>query len=285
MTLPPFEVHRPATVSEAGALLLQYGDGASFYCGGTELLLLMKLGFAHYEHFIQVRHLPELHGIAVEDGMLRIGAATTHRQLERSPLIQDRLPALASMERAVANIRVRTAGSLGGNLCFADPHSDPATFLLATGAQLLCLKGDAHRTLPIDGFVLGPYQTLLEESEILAEIRIPIPDPNVKIVHKKLSFNERPAATVTTMVTVGDGRTTDVRVAVGSVGVVPVRVSPAENELRDMAASAPDLRRLEAAAEAASEVCGAVEDANGSEEYKRNLVRVLVKRGFMEALG
>src|SRR5438270_9836753 len=99
-------------------------------------MLLMKLGLAGYGHLIDVKGIAELHDLRAENGHLHIGAAVTHRQLERAPVVRDGWPALAAMERNIANIRVRTVGSLGGNLCFSDPHSDPATFLLAAGAEL-----------------------------------------------------------------------------------------------------------------------------------------------------
>jgi carbon-monoxide dehydrogenase medium subunit len=284
VTLPPFQIHRAESVEEASALLDQYGDEAALYCGGSELVLLMKLGFAEYRHLIDLKGIEELRGLREENGRLHIGAAVTHRQLERSPLVRERWPALAAMERNVANIRVRTVGSLGGNLCFSDPHSDPATFLLAAQAELVCRRGDKERTIPFANFVRGPYQTALEEGELLTAVRVPAVSTGVVMVHKKLAFRERPAATVTCMLRVEDGKVTEARVAVGSVGVLPVRASLAESELIGLSSQAPDRVALNSAGEAAAEAANAVADLNGSPEYKRNLVRVLVKRCIDEAL-
>jgi carbon-monoxide dehydrogenase medium subunit len=283
MTLPPFELHRPSSLEEATALIDKYGDDAGFYCGGTELVLLLKLGYAQYGHLVNIRAIPELNGLGAENGTLFIGAATTHRQIERSPLVHERWPALAAMESNVANVRVRSAGTLGGNLCFADPHSDPATFLLVTGADLVLRRGAERRVGPIAEFVQGPYQTVLEPGELLAEIRVPAVPEGATIVHRKLSFHERPAATVTCLARVEEGVVREARIAVGSVGVVAVRAYDAEGLLIGMAADMDD-KRLDAAGEAAVGVSAAVEDSNGSPEYKRNLVRVLVKRCFAEAL-
>lgn len=289
MTLPPFELHRPASCGEATEMMDRYGETAAFYCGGTELLLAMKLGLAQYDHLISIRHLPELRGLRVANGTLSIGATTTHRQLERSPVVREHLPALAEMARQVANIRVRSAGTLGGNLCFADPHSDPSTFLLATGADLICRRGGDTRVVPLDAFLLGPYQTVLAPGELLGEVRIPLPAKGAAVVHKKLSFHERPAATVTCLVHVEDGLISQARLAVGSVGVMSVRAREAEALLLGLQVDAPgrrvrDLARVEAAAEGASVAAQAVEDSNGSPDYKENLVRVLVKRCFAEAV-
>src|SRR5687767_7209927 len=113
MMLPSdFELHRPTTVEEAAGLRAELGDAAALYAGGTELLLAMKLGVLDYEHLIDVKRIDALRGIERRDGELRIGALVTHRELETLP----ELPALAELERNVANVRVRSAGTLAGNL-------------------------------------------------------------------------------------------------------------------------------------------------------------------------
>lgn len=285
MRLPRFELHAPETVEEATGLLERYGEDASLYCGGTELLLLLKLGFARYGHLVDVKGIEELRGLRADEGSISIGAATTHRELERSPLVLERWPALAELEQGVANLRVRNAGTIGGNLCFADPHSDPATFLLAADAFLVARRGGcAARRIPIGEFVRGPYQTALEPGELLVSVELPDPPAGAGVAHAKLSFHERPAATVTCLARVGGGRVAEARVAVGSVGVVPVRAPAAERLLQGLELAGPDPGALRRAGEAAAEVAGAVEDANGSVAYKENLVRVVVERTFKAAL-
>jgi aerobic carbon-monoxide dehydrogenase medium subunit len=282
LTLPPFDLHRARSVEEAGELLGRYGDDAVVYCGGTELLLLYKLGFAFYGHLVDVKPIEELAGIRRENGTVAIGATATHREIERSPVVLDAVPALAEMERRVANIRVRNVGTLGGNLCFSDPHSDPATFLLAAEAEVECRKaGGSARRLPIRDFVVGPHQTALEPGELLVSVRVPVPPPEARIVHRKLAFHERPAVTVCCLVRVEAGAVAEARVAVGSVGAVPVRAAEAERALTGKAAD--DDVALAEAAELAAEASRPVEDANGSIDYKANLVRVLVARTFREA--
>jgi carbon-monoxide dehydrogenase medium subunit len=278
VTLPPFELHRAASVDEARELLLRYGLDASVICGGTELLLLLKLGFAAFGHLVDVKAIAELGGIRADDGSLVIGATVTHRELERSELVRERLPALAAMERTVANIRVRSVGTLGGNLVFSDPHSDPATFLLALDAEV---EHGETRT-PLASFLVGPYETALAPGELLRAIRVPLPPPGTAVVHRKLAFHERPAATVTCAVRVAGGRVEEARIAVGSVGPRAVRATEAERALTG--ADAADPAPLAAAAALAAGAAGAVEDANGSVEYKEQLVRVLVERSCREAV-
>jgi carbon-monoxide dehydrogenase medium subunit len=277
MTLPPFDLHRARSVEEARGLLERYGEDAAVICGGTELLLLLKLGFAAYGHLVDVKGIEELGGVRAENGALVIGSTVTHREIERAPLVLERLPALAAMERGVANVRVRNVGTLGGNLCFSDPHSDPATFLLALDAEV---EYDGGRT-PLSEFLVGPYETALRHGQLLKAVRIPVPTRGLGVAHRKLSFHERPAATVACAVRVEDGTIAEARVAVGSVGVRAVRAASAEEAL--VGRSSGDAGVLAEAAALAAEDAKAVEDANGSTEYKQQLVRVLVERCFRDA--
>jgi carbon-monoxide dehydrogenase medium subunit len=275
VTLPPFDLHRAGSVEEARELLTRYGEDAAVICGGTELLLLLKLGFAAYGHLVDIKGIPELGGVRTHNGSLVIGATATHREIERSPDVLAKLPALAAMEQHVANLRVRNVGTLGGNLCFSDPHSDPATFLLAVGAEVE-VEGTRQ---PLAEFLVGPYETALAHGQLLHSVRIPVPPKGTRIAHKKLAFHERPAATVACAVRLDNEKFAEARIAVGSVGPRAVLVEDAL-----AGASVDDADALAAAAERAAEASGAVEDANGSVEYKQQLVRVLVERSVREAL-
>jgi carbon-monoxide dehydrogenase medium subunit len=278
MTLPPFDLHRAGSVEEARQLLVRYGEDAAVICGGTELLLLLKLGFAAYGHLVDIKPIGELGGIRAENGALVIGSTVTHREIERSQIVLERLPALAAMERRVANIRVRNVGTLGGNLCFSDPHSDPATFLLALDAEV---EYDSQRA-PLADFLVGPYETALAHGQLLASVRIPVPPAGTGVAHRKLAFHERPAATVACVVRLAEGRVAEAKVAVGSVGARPVRASAAEQAVAGI--DPGDAAAVAQAAELAAEASEPVEDANGSVDYKANLVRVLVERTFRDAV-
>jgi carbon-monoxide dehydrogenase medium subunit len=284
MRLTPFRLHRPRTVEEATDLLAELGPDAVPYCGGTELLLVAKLGLTDFTDLVDVKSIGELAGID-QDGELRIGAITTHRQIERSPVVRARWPSLAAMERGVGNLRVRNVGTIGGNLCFADPHSDPATYLIAAGGSVSMRRGGgAARRIAVEALARGPYQTALEDGELLLAVHLPAPAPGSAIVHRKLSFHERPAITVAANLTVRDGAVVDALVAVGSVGVTPMRAREAERVLAGLDALAPNPGQLEACVEAAAREAQPVTDANGSVDYKRQLVRVLTGRCVHDAL-
>ncbi|HEY4277347.1 MAG TPA: xanthine dehydrogenase family protein subunit M [Conexibacter sp.] len=283
-TLPPFTVHRAGTVEEATELLERFGDDAVVYCGGTELLLVYKLGFADYSDLVDVKGIEELHGIVAEADELRIGAAVTHREIERSSVVEEHVPAFALMERHVGNLRVRNQGTIGGNLCFADPHSDPATFLIAAGGAVTIRRGgEAPRRIPIEELVRGPFETALAPGELLVSVHVPRPAPGSALVHRKVSFHERPAITVAASLRVADGVVAEARLAVGSVGIVPVRVTAAESLLTGVSADAPSADRIAAAGEAAVAAARPVADANGSPEYKAQLVRVISGRCIRDA--
>lgn len=280
--LAPFEIHRAATVAEASTLIEELGDESVLYAGGTELLLLMKLGFAAYEHLVDIKSITELRELRAVDGALRIGGAVTHRELERSTLVRTGWPDFVEMEQRVANVRVRSTGSLGGNLAFADPHSDPATFLLAAGAEVELGAADERRTVALKDFILGPYETALLPGELLCAIRLPAMTDGAAMSHLRFAFHERPAATVSAWVAVREGRIRAARVAVGSVGVVPV-LAPSADELVGQPAESLDAALLDAIGRAGAEASEPVTDSNGSDDYKLALVQTLIGRAVIEA--
>ena len=282
--LPPFERHRPETLEGATELFERLGDDAVAYAGGTELFLLFKFGFAEYPHLIDLKGVQELRGIERRDGELRIGAAETHRAIERHPTVRGEWPALAAMERGVGNLRVRTVGTIGGNLCFADPHSDPATFLLAIdGAVEARRGGDEARRIGLAEFVRGPFENALEAGELLTGVVVPELAAGAAIVHRKFVLHERPAITVACHLRLDGERLADVRLAVGSAGIVAARAAEAE-ALLDGASTDELDGALEQAGALAADAAAPVEDANGSVEYKRHLVGVLSRRAVRAAI-
>lgn len=283
--IPRFSLSRPRTLADAfTAFAATNGDGA-WLAGGTELLQVMKMGLAQFGTLIDVKAVPELHGVGQEaDGGLVIGAGTTHRQIEHSAIVRSAIPALAELEGAVANVRVRNTGTLGGNLAFAEPHSDPATFLLACGATVRLAGPTSRRELGIADFILGPLFTAREADELLLGVRIPGAGPGVGRGYAKFAFFERPAASVAVSLTVRDGRLAEATVAVGSLTEVPTLIVAAGAAL-DGAEARPDAldARLGVACDALGDL-DIVADINGSIDYKRHLAGVLVGRAAQAAL-
>ena len=281
MKLPPFSLHRPGSAGEASRLLASLGDDAAAYCGGTELLLAMKLGLATYEHLVDLKRVDGLRGIVVEDGITRIGAATTHAEIEASPVLRARYPEMCAMISQVANLRVRSVGTLGGNLCFADPHSDPASFLIAAGATLECQLDFSTRRIPAGDFLAGPYQTVLAPGELLTAVELPARPDRTALSHLRMKLTERPILTVTAQVTLGSrGEVAMARLVVGAVASTPF---PADATALLGASPADFTPRAEACADQAAADCAPLPDGEASPGYLRHLVAVHARRALREA--
>jgi aerobic carbon-monoxide dehydrogenase medium subunit len=274
--IPRFALARPRTIDDAFAAFAKADGEGAYIAGGTELLQVMKMGFAQFRALIDLKGIAELHGIARTADGLRIGATTTHREIERSADVGAAMPALVGMERGVANVRVRSTGTIGGNLAFAEPHSDPATLLLACGATVELAGPHGRRTLSIADFILGPLFTAREPDEIVTAINIPAAAPGEGRAYAKLAFFERPAASVAVRLTVAGGSITDAVVAIGSLTEVPEIVDAIGAAVVGVTAEAGALGARLGEAAAALDAVDAVDDLNGSPDYKRHLAAVLL---------
>jgi carbon-monoxide dehydrogenase medium subunit len=268
-------------VGQASRLLAELGDDGAAYCGGTELLLAMKLGLASYEHLVDLKRVLALRGISAgSDGGVRIGAAATHREIETSPVLRARYPELCAMISQVANVRVRSVGTLGGNLCFADPHSDPASFLLAAGATMICQQGEATRRLPAAAFLTGLYETALAPGELLTAVELPARPDRTALSHLRMKLTERPAVTVTAMLILTATEVAQARLIVGSVGGVPFA---ADTTVLAGASAADFGARAEACAGQAAAGCTPLPDGEASVEYLRHLVFLHARQALRDA--
>ncbi|HEX9787582.1 MAG TPA: xanthine dehydrogenase family protein subunit M [Candidatus Binatia bacterium] len=279
-----FRLEEPETVAEASALLSRFGDSAKVYAGGTELLLAMKEGLVQYERLINVKGLKNLSAVAAADGMIKIGALCTHHELELSPVLQQNLPALHKLEQNVANVRVRQAGTLGGNVCFAEPHADPGTLLIALGAKMVAETSSGRREISAEDFFVDAYETSLQADELLTEIRIPAPTEHFHSAYLKFGYLERPSVGVAIAFKLNGGALSDVKIAVGCAGPSPRRVAEAEAWLNGKS-KAEAQGSLAQAGEVAGRASQAISDLHGSQDYKEHIVGVLLKRAFQSALG
>ena len=282
MPLRRFTIHQPKTVAEASQMLGEFGDKGRLYAGGTELLLAMKHDLLRYEHLVDVKTIADLDKIEVKNGALLIGGTATHRAIERSPLVRQNLPVLAGMETHVANVRVRASGTLGGNLCFAEPHSDPATLLTALGAKAHVQGKSGNRTVGVDKFIIGAYETSLSNDELLAAVEIPVLSKSQRAAYVKFQLKERPTLGLALVLDV-DGDTIKKAIAVvGSVSAVPTQSDRASQLLAGSKAQVE--KQLADAADALARAADPIDDLEGSAEYKRHLIGVFLRRAFTRAL-
>jgi len=276
-----FRLEEPESVSEVSELLGRFGDSAKIYAGGTELLLAMKEGLVQYERLIDVKKL-RCKDVTLENGALSIGALCTHRELETSEVIKEKLPALAKLEHNVANVRVRQVGTIGGNLCFAEPHADPGTLLIALGAKMIAEKSSAQREIPAEEFFVDAFETALEPDEVLTKIVVPVPGPTGRSAYLKFGYLERPSVGVGVAFNL-NGQVSSMRIAVGCAGPAPRRVQDAEALLEGKSREEAE-RNLAQAGTLAGRAAQAITDLHGSQDYKEHIVGVLLKRAFLSAL-
>jgi carbon-monoxide dehydrogenase medium subunit len=280
-----FHLEEPETVAEVSDLLGRFGDSAKIYAGGTELLLAMKEGLVQYERLINVKGLQGLKRIHAENGTVNIGALCTHRELETSRVLQEKLPSLVKLEQNVANVRVRQAGTIGGNLCFAEPHADPGTLLIALDAKMIAEKGSNKREIAAENFFVGAYETALQPDELLTAIEMPLQPANSAAAYLKFGYLERPSVGVAVALTMNptEKSLNDIKIAVGCAGPAPRRVAEAEAVLRGKSMEeAP--REVTKAGEIAGRAADAISDLHGSQEYKEHIIGVLLKRALQSAL-
>ena len=286
--LRPFTLHRPASAEEACALLAELGEDAAVYAGGTELLLLMKLGLLRPKHLVDVKRIAGFTEIADGD-RLTIGAAVTHRAIEQSALVRARCPLVGAVARHVANVRVRNVGTLGGNLSFADPHSDPATLLLTLDASVQLRSPRGRRELTLADFVRGPWETARTPDELLESVKLTPWPRDTYAAYLKFGVHERPTLAVAAVLRIsgagrsGGDRIVDARLAVGCVNPRPVRMPSAEARLAGVSITDVEPAAREAADLAAASADPA-DDLYGSADYKREMVAVFVRRALRIAV-
>jgi carbon-monoxide dehydrogenase medium subunit len=277
-----FEYFAPTTLDEALGLLQEHGDEAKVLAGGQSLIPLMKLRFAAPQVIVDINGLSELGQLEEQDGGLRIGALVRHKACERSELLQGRYGTLGDAAPMISDPIVRNLGSVGGSLAHADPQGDWGSVMLAMRAEITAQGLNGSRTIPIDEFFQGPFTTVLEPTEILTEVRVPDAGTRAGGSYLKLERKVGDFATVGVAVHVAfsNGSVDKAGIALTGVGPMNLRAEAAEQAL---AGSPLDDQAIGEAARLAAEAAQARTDVRGTEEYKRNVVRVFTERGLRKA--
>ena len=280
-----FEHFAPKTLKEALALLAKYGDDCKVICGGQSLLILMRQGLVSPKYIVDIKGIAELSYIKDGKDGLKIGATTTHRAIEKSAVIKKKYPVLAEMETRLASIQTRNWGTIGGNVCHGDPAGDPVPVLMALNATLTVAGAKGTRSMPVDKFCLDYFEVDLKDGELLTEIAIPVPPPRTGAVYTKFNIIESDLATVSVAASVtlgaGDGVCQDVRIALGAVAPTAIRAKKAEQVLKGKKITDALLQQ---AGEVAATEAEPISDIYASDEYRLELIKVLVPRMIKEAL-
>jgi carbon-monoxide dehydrogenase medium subunit len=281
-----FEYFAPKTLKEALKLLEQYRDDYKIIAGGQSLLIMMRQGLIKPKYLIDIKGISELDYIQTDAKKgLRIGALTTHRTIEKSPVIKKSFGVIAQMENRLASIQTRNWGTIGGNLCHGDPAGDPAPVLIALNASVTIAGMNGERNKSVEDFFLDYFETALEHGELLSEIRVPTIPSHTGAAYAKFNVIESDMATVGVAVSITlsskDGHCQDVRIALANSAPRPMRAKRAEELLRGKKITG---NLLKEAGEIASSETEPLSDIHASAEYRQELVKVLVKRVGTEAL-
>ncbi|SPD75227.1 Aerobic-type carbon monoxide dehydrogenase, middle subunit CoxM/CutM-like protein [uncultured Desulfobacterium sp.] len=275
---------RAASVTEVTDCLKKYGDKAKILAGGQSLVPLLRQRLARPGLLIDISRVADLKFIRKTKNTLKIGALTTHRQLETDPLIREHLPILADMEKQLASVQIRNLGTLGGNLCHADPAGDVAPALMALGAKLKLISATGARTMSVENFFKDFFETAIRPDEVLAEIDIPLlPDLGhaIYIKHSSRGVDTAIIGVGTFILKDHDTDTCkEIRLCVGAVGPVPIRAKNAEAVIRGKVVTG---KTIAEAGKKAREEISPVSDLQGSAEYKKELIEVFIQRALKAA--
>lgn len=284
---------QPESLSEALAALARYGDEAKVIAGGTAVALMLRQRLIAPEVLISLGRVPDLDYIrstsaaptgagGMEQPGVHLGPLALLRDVERSPLVRERYPALASACSAVGNVRIRNQATLGGNLAEADYASDPPAMLLALGASATATGPSGSRTIPLSDFFLGFYTTALQPDELITDICIPTLSPSTRTAYLKFksrSSEDRPCVGVAVVAEIEDEICNDLRVAVGAACEVPRRLPEIEGLARGQTLTDAMIAEI---AEGYAANIETLEDLRGSAWYRTQMIRVHVRRALLE---
>jgi carbon-monoxide dehydrogenase medium subunit len=278
-----FHYLKPASLKEALAMYAQHDD-CKVICGGQSLLIVMRQGMVAPEYLLDIKHVKELSYIKFDDkDGLRVGATTTHREVEKSDVIAKKYPALVAMEEKLASIQTRNWGTIGGNLAHADPAGDLAPVLIALKANIKYGNEKGDNTVALDEFFVDYFETKMEHGDLVLEVHVPTPEPKFGCAYQKFNLldSEMGIVAAAASVTLGaDGTCKEARIVLGNAGPTPLRVTKAEELLKGKKL---DDKLFAEAGKIASEEAEPVADIHASEEHRRHVLGVLTKRMLKKA--
>jgi aerobic carbon-monoxide dehydrogenase medium subunit len=281
----PFEMVEPASLQEAVSLLDPQEPTIRPVAGGTALMLMMKSGVFQPTRLVCLRRIEPEHAriTLAADGALCIGAMATLRQVEKDANVAARLPVLQRAMRTLSNVRVRNVARVGGALAHGDPHMDLPPVLAALGARVAIAGPKQSREMPLEDLYAGYYETVLEKNELITAVTVPALDGR-KAAYMKVTSrtaDDWPSLGVAVSFAMKNGAISDPVVVVSAATAKVTRMKTAEAALNN---AAPDDATLRRAGDAAAEEAEMLSDAHGSAPYKRELLRVYLRRAVRQAL-
>jgi carbon-monoxide dehydrogenase medium subunit len=280
-----FQYRKATSVDHALALLAEYGPEAAVVAGGHSLLPMMKLRLAHPEALIDINDVTELAGIRVDGDELVIGAMARHADLLACAEAGEHFPILHDAERVIADPIVRNRGTVGGSLCQADPSEDLSAVFAALRANLVVQGPDGTRTVPARDFFVGPYETVLEHGELLAEIRVPLRGSASASSSAYVKVDRRAGdwavGAVGTVLSIAGDVIDEAGIGLTALGAERFVAAEAEDFLRG---GPPTGERFAEAGRIAAAHCRPTADQRGPVDYKRHLAGELTTRALHRAV-
>ena len=279
-----FTFDAPDSLDGVLGLLEKHTDDARLIAGGTALVTMLKQSLVQAGHVVSLHRVPGLAGVELRDGALHIGALTSHRDVETSPLVWEHAPLLAQVYSRVATVRIRNMATVGGGLAHADPAQDPLPGLLVLDATARLVSTHGQREVPVGELFLDYYETAIAPDEVLSEVIVPVEPQGARSVYLKyLPRSEDDYATVcvAAMAQLSEGRCKGLRVALGSVAPTPIRATAVEEVLEGQKPSAGLLSR---AGQAVAAQVDPMDDTRGSADYKRDMAVVFTGRALSQVL-
>lgn len=281
----PFRYYRPGSLNEAAGILTELGDDAKALAGGQSLIPLMKLRLSAPSALVDLNFIPNISSVERRNGTLHLGAMACHSDIEYSDAASA-IPIVHDCAAGIADPQVRNRGTIGGSLAEADPNGDWGTVLLTLDTHVHTEGPDGHRSIPLGEFFLDAYTTKLRPGELIRDVTVKVPPARSSGAYMgfKRCASVYSSAGVAVQLTLTDGaedNCSDARIVLGCVGLTAIRATGAEAELRGKPVTTENIER---AAESAMNECDPQPDMRGSAEYKRILIRALVKRTAHAAL-
>jgi CO/xanthine dehydrogenase FAD-binding subunit len=279
-----FAYLEPTSIQQALEWLNTHRGRARVLAGGTDLYLRLRKGVFLPDYVIDLKRVSRLDYITpIRGGGVQIGPTTLQDDVARSSLIQQLYPALAEAAGWVGAIQTRNRATVVGNLCNASPAADTAPALLSYGAQVKIASVQGERTIPLEEFFVGPGRTALQDNELVAEIHLPAPQPHTGAAFFRRTRTAMDIAVVcgAAMLQLSNGTCQNARLALGAVGPIPLRATRAEAALRGQTLTD---QVVEDASHLAAEEARPIDDVRSSAEYRREMVRVLTRRGLSQAI-
>lgn len=283
MRIPKFEYLRPLSIEEGCSLLYKHKTEAKILAGGTDLFVKMKKKEILPGIVISLNGIQKLDRIEWDEKEgLKIGPLVTHEALVNHPIVREKFDFLSEACLKIGTRQVRNMGTLVGNLCNASPSSDASAPLLVLETKLKLVHLYGERTIPLQEFFIGPFQTVLDPQEIVVEVQIPKPVPNTvgayQYIHKASSVGETlVGAAVLLTLDPRDSTCQEARISLSSVAPTPIRAKAAE---RIFNGKRPEEKIIREAAQVASDEI----QPRSRPWYRREMAKVLVERAILQAM-